>query len=80
MSNAGGNISDQGSPILVSGLDVGALGPDFYNSNNPAAMQMRGAPPPNVPGGAGGNHALQDYQMQLMLLDQQNKKRLLGTQ
>lgn len=26
---------------------------------------------------AGGNHALQDYQMQLMLLEQQNKKRLL---
>lgn len=25
----------------------------------------------------GGNHALQDYQMQLMLLEQQNKKRLL---
>ena len=24
-----------------------------------------------------GNHALQDYQMQLMLLEQQNKKRLL---
>lgn len=26
---------------------------------------------------AAGNHALQDYQMQLMLLEQQNKKRLL---
>jgi len=26
----------------------------------------------------GGNHALQDYQMQLMLLEQQNKKRLMG--
>lgn len=78
MSNAGGNISDQGSPIIGSGLDVGTLGPDFYNGNNPAAMQLRGAPPPNVPnGGAGGNHALQDYQMQLMLLEQQNKKRLL---
>jgi hypothetical protein len=25
----------------------------------------------------GGNHALQDYQMQLMLIEQQNKKRLL---
>jgi hypothetical protein len=25
----------------------------------------------------GGNHALQDYQMQLMLLEQQNKKRLM---
>ena len=78
MSNAGGSISDRGSLMMVSALDVGALGPDFYNGSNPSAMQMRGAPPPNVPnGGAGGNHALQDYQMQLMLLEQQNKKRLL---
>lgn len=29
------------------------------------------------PGGSNSNHALQDYQMQLMLLEQQNKKRLL---
>ena len=29
------------------------------------------------PGQSQGNHALQDYQMQLMLLEQQNKKRLL---
>jgi hypothetical protein len=28
-------------------------------------------------GGQNGNHALQDYQMQLMLLEQQNKRRLL---
>lgn len=74
MSNAGG-MSDQGSPFMDSGM--GDLAPDFYGGNNPAAMQMRGAPP-NVPNGAaGGNHALQDYQMQLMLLEQQNKKRLL---
>ncbi|KAL8917313.1 MAG: hypothetical protein Q9172_005898 [Xanthocarpia lactea] len=32
---------------------------------------------PNGNGTAGGNYALQDYQMQLMLLEQQNKKRLL---
>lgn len=32
-------------------------------------------PPPPPPGQ--GNHALQDYQMQLMLLEQRNKKRLL---
>lgn len=38
-----------------------------------------GNPPPRGPGGpqSQGNHALQDYQMQLMLLEQQNKKRLL---
>ena len=76
MSNAGGN-SDQGSPILDVGM--GELGgPEYYGAGNPAAMQMRGAAPPNVPNGAAGsNHALQDYQMQLMLLEQQNKKRLL---
>lgn len=32
---------------------------------------------PTGPGIHSGNHALQDYQMQLMLLEQQNKKRLL---
>ena len=36
---------------------------------NPAGMQG--------PNATGGNHALQDYQMQLMLLEQQNKKRLM---
>lgn len=38
-----------------------------------------GGPHPGVPGGANGTqtHALQDYQMQLMVLEQQNKKRLL---
>ncbi|KKK19836.1 cAMP-dependent protein [Aspergillus rambellii] len=30
-----------------------------------------------TPGGQHGNHALQDYQMQLMLLEQQNKRRLM---
>jgi hypothetical protein len=35
---------------------------------------IQGAPPANP---AEGRHALQDYQMQLMLLEQQNKKRLL---
>jgi hypothetical protein len=36
------------------------------------ANRMRGAPD-----GAGGNHTLQDHQTQLMLLEQQNKKRLM---
>lgn len=45
--------------------------PEFY-ANGP----MRQGMPQNA-NGAGGNHALQDYQMQLMLLEQQNKKRLL---
>lgn len=42
---------------------------DFYASSRPGQTQQ-------VPQ-QGGNHALQDYQMQLMLLEQQNKKRLL---
>ena len=77
MSHAAGSTEDHGSPFLQPGMDMGVG--EFYNGGNPAAMQMRGvAPGPNVPnGGAGGNHALQDYQMQLMLLEQQNKKRLL---
>jgi hypothetical protein len=37
----------------------------------------RGQLPNGGAGGSQGNHALQDYQMQLMLLEQQNKKRLL---
>ena len=77
MSNAGG-MSDQGSPLLPPGMDIGVGGPEFYGGANPGVMQMRGGGPPGAPnGGPGGNHALQDYQMQLMLLEQQNKKRLL---
>jgi hypothetical protein len=37
------------------------------------------SPPPRA-AHEGGNHALQDYQMQLMLLEQQNKKRLMAHQ
>ena len=56
---------------------LGSMGPEFYSGSNATAMQMRGAVPLNVRnGGSGGNHALQDYQMQLMLLEQQNRKRL----
>ena len=45
-----------------------------YGTVNSAAMnmQMQGGVPPGAP-----NRALQDYQMQLMLLEQQKKKRLL---
>lgn len=54
----------QGSPMIQqSAMDFPGSG--FITGN------MGGAPVPN------GNHALQDYQMQLMLLEQQNKKRLL---
>ena len=70
MPNQG--MPNQGSPMMQAGMEVGAGMSDLYGAN---AGQMRmGQMQPN---GAGGNHALQDYQMQLMLLEQQNKKRLL---
>ena len=78
MKNAGG-MSDGGSPsMMASGMDLGAA-ENFFAGNPAAAQQMRngGMPLNGAPNGTGGNHALQDYQMQLMLLEQQNKKRLL---
>ena len=70
MPNPGG-VPNQGSPMMQpmgDGQMNGANLEGYYNGN----AQMRGVIAPN-----GGNHALQDYQMQLMLLEQQNKKRLL---
>lgn len=46
-----------------------------YMARNQGAMA--GQQPMQGNGGQSGNHALQDYQMQLMLLEQQNKKRLM---
>ncbi|KAL4792726.1 hypothetical protein BDV19DRAFT_246658 [Aspergillus venezuelensis] len=46
---------------------------DFYGNGQMA--QVRAGV--QTPGGQHGNHALQDYQMQLMLLEQQNKRRLM---
>ncbi|KAL8698833.1 MAG: hypothetical protein Q9224_001674 [Gallowayella concinna] len=63
----------QGSPMMQAGMDMNAINGEYYGANlrMPAGM-------PNGNGAANnGNHALQDYQMQLMLLEQQNKKRLL---
>ncbi|KAL3472439.1 hypothetical protein BJX99DRAFT_249687 [Aspergillus californicus] len=47
---------------------------DFYSTNGQMAQVRAGV---QTPGGQHGNHALQDYQMQLMLLEQQNKRRLM---
>ncbi|KAL8769173.1 MAG: hypothetical protein Q9209_004807 [Squamulea sp. 1 TL-2023] len=64
----------QGSPMMQPGMDMSAVNPaEFYGA---AGMRMP-AGMPNGNGAGNGNHALQDYQMQLMLLEQQNKKRLL---
>lgn len=54
----------------------GAQGPLGQNNMEGFAMD-RSQLPNGGAGGSQGNHALQDYQMQLMLLEQQNKKRLL---
>ncbi|KAG5961712.1 hypothetical protein E4U57_006039 [Claviceps arundinis] len=68
---------NHGSPMIAQGPDGTALSA-YYNPDG----QMAG-PGGIRPGQAGAqaapgsNHALQDYQMQLMLLEQQNKKRLM---
>lgn len=61
----------QGSPMIPQGPTEinayynGAMGPEGMRPGGPATQ------------GGGSNHALQDYQMQLMLLEQQNKRRLM---
>ena len=62
-----GGMGPQGGMMLQNGMPD----QDFYSNS-----AMRPGMQPNA-NGQGGNHALQDYQMQLMLLEQQNKKRLL---
>jgi hypothetical protein len=65
----GMNSGVQGSPMhQQQGLDGQG---DMFAGNQPRPVM------PAAPGQPQGNHALQDYQMQLMLLEQQNKKRLL---
>lgn len=63
------------NPDLMAGIDINnsGAGPEYRFA--PSVGLHQSGPP--VPSPAGGNHALQDYQMQLMLLEQQNKKRLL---
>lgn len=75
MANAGGP-QGQGAPMVQQGAPGSGDLAQFYNPGDLApGNNMRpgtsGQPP------TGSNHALQDYQMQLMLLEQQNKKRLM---
>ncbi|KAK5209406.1 hypothetical protein LTR99_007833 [Exophiala xenobiotica] len=75
MANGMINMGNAGSPMMQG------MTPAQFTENmqmemyNPriGGQQMQGTPG----GGQSGNHALQDYQMQLMLLEQQNKKRLM---
>ncbi|CAD0010708.1 unnamed protein product, partial [Aureobasidium pullulans] len=59
--------------LMPNGAPQMPQDPNAAEFFNPQMRPMPGQGPPN----ANSNHALQDYQMQLMLLEQQNKKRLL---
>ena len=61
-------MNGQGGPMMQPSMD----GMEYYGNG-----AMRGGPMAQNGGQSSSNHALQDYQMQLMLLEQQNKKRLL---
>jgi hypothetical protein len=67
------NPGQAGSPMMQQSSEGGLGGGmnEFYAAQGGGGNGMRG----NMSGT--GNHALQDYQMQLMLLEQQNKKRLM---
>lgn len=66
-------MQGQGSPMMAQNMDITNGNPEYFNMGN--GVHVRNGQVPN--GGVGvGNHALQDYQMQLMMLEQQNKKRL----
>ncbi|ESZ93778.1 hypothetical protein SBOR_5834 [Sclerotinia borealis F-4128] len=73
-----GGPPNQGSPMMAQGADSSAMAAYGYGAGEMGQNGARGAPG-GQPGGqpGNGNHALQDYQMQLMLLEQQNKKRLM---
>lgn len=75
-----GVMPNPGSPMLgpVDGQNFipGMPMDSMYNSSQHLAAIHQQARL-QAGNGQGGNHALQDYQMQLMLLEQQNKKRLM---
>ncbi|KAH6605568.1 hypothetical protein Trco_004721 [Trichoderma cornu-damae] len=70
-----GGPQNQSSPMMPQGPDGNTLNA-FYNPEM-GGPGMRQGPGGAQAAAAGSNHALQDYQMQLMLLEQQNKKRLM---
>lgn len=75
-----GVMPNQGSPMLgpvdpqgfMQGISLESM---FNNPQHIAALRQQANM--QAGNGQGGNHALQEYQMQLMLLEQQNKKRLM---
>ncbi|KAG2419818.1 hypothetical protein HFD88_004614 [Aspergillus terreus] len=58
---------------MPEGQGMYPMNGDYYGANGQMAQVRAGMQTP----GNQGNHALQDYQMQLMLLEQQNKRRLM---
>ncbi|KAL4801913.1 hypothetical protein BDV18DRAFT_67926 [Aspergillus unguis] len=74
LMNPGGVMPNQPDMVLADGQGMYSMNSDFYGANGQMAQVRAGV---QNPGGQHGNHALQDYQMQLMLLEQQNKRRLM---
>ncbi|KAK4244851.1 hypothetical protein C7999DRAFT_16917 [Corynascus novoguineensis] len=75
MPNAAGP-QGQGSPMVPQGPDGNSL-MQLYNPGEMGPGNIRPGAPNGQAAAGSSNHALQDYQMQLMLLEQQNKKRLM---
>lgn len=65
------------NPGVQQGSPMGQPGGGLDGSHEIFAGNPNNRIPNGATGQPQGNHALQDYQMQLMLLEQQNKKRLL---
>lgn len=75
MANGMMNMGGAGSPMMQN---VNQFPPDGMQMDMSYQRNLPGGQPGlQAGGGQSGNHALQDYQMQLMLLEQQNKKRLM---
>lgn len=76
-------LASTGSPYTSIGLTPqvrphpGVAGVKTFHGPDPTAHLYHPMAAPLQSGNYPANHALQDYQMQLMLLEQQNKKRLL---
>ncbi|RAH49482.1 putative cAMP-dependent protein kinase pathway protein (Som1) [Aspergillus brunneoviolaceus CBS 621.78] len=69
-----GVMQNQTDMVSMPDGQVYPINGDYYGANGQMAQVRNGM---QTPGGQPGNHALQDYQMQLMLLEQQNKRRLM---
>ncbi|KAJ5806914.1 hypothetical protein N7474_010506 [Penicillium riverlandense] len=69
-----GVMPNQDLMPMPDGQGMYPMGPEYFGANGQMGQVRPGM---QTPGAQPGNHALQDYQMQLMLLEQQNKRRLM---